>query len=756
MTGAVTVCYPSGKIRPLTKWLVVLGVVLFAAPAFAFTQDTGAVIEVIIPTGDGANTAWTNNYNEVDDYPDKDDDASYISVTNSDVGTHLTETFTAYDMDQAGLVGIDSIAVMAYARKTGGATPDMDFCLVEDGNNNYADTASIDATSYTQYFGRWDDDPETSAEWTADSVDALEFGVARAGAPAFGQTLRSTQVQKWIYKRTRQAYDSTYSGTYVEDATIYETNPTYNYGGNDSLFVGYSSADAGVRRTLIFASPTLLSSFSNYYVDSAFLDLVSLTVEPGTHKIYAYQGIRPAVPGDSIGAVDDSGVCWRDAIYATDSVDKWQLAGCDSTLDDGGMDRYTDPVDSVTITATGTHTWEVTDWAQAAVSARSTLSNGTWCMIPIVLVQASEVAADSMVAFHAVESATAASRPRIRIYGTYKYLAGADPPIGATFNDSVALFGDNGSPTVVSTKGIRRDIDGTFDTLGYGSANDLTDQTYALGLWEDAKKNNNDWSSGDFIGVLIRFNDVYDTLHDLCLADDPGDDTLIEDAVIRVYQASINPPRFGTIYAQIKGPVLQGYPVTNELEVWTSGESVSAKYVDSSTVSWGTMSALKHSAGVMGDTSSEYEYRSSGTATNDLSDSTEAWITDTVPVVLGYWDIDVTEMLKIGVRARGRDTGKAVGTSILDTLGFAVRVSYTNAVIRDSFSVDQANAQLAFYGAGMNVPEYAPVLRIGYNITPSGRCGVEGGEVAGSQVIIIGAVEPEAPPRYHRTELREP
>jgi hypothetical protein len=136
----------------------------------ASTASTiGMAIFTIHPTGNGANTAWTGAYTEVDEIPYSDADG--ISTTSA----NDIETFTGPSPSLGNYV-VRGVGVDARAKV--GATGPTQLQLVTrvNGSNYFSSTKTL-GSGYAPVVNVWETNPDTTAVWEAADALALEFGV---------------------------------------------------------------------------------------------------------------------------------------------------------------------------------------------------------------------------------------------------------------------------------------------------------------------------------------------------------------------------------------------------------------------------------------------------------------------------------------------------------------------------------------------------------------------------------------------------
>lgn len=136
-------------------------------------EDTrGMRVVSLAPTGNGANTAWTGAFGDVDETGLGD--ADYItSAAANDI-----ETYVIGDI-AGGLAGYDVLAVVASARARKGTTGPLNLQgAVRISTTNYfsANVSGLD-TGYGPVQAIWTQSPATSSNWTQAEVNGLELGL---------------------------------------------------------------------------------------------------------------------------------------------------------------------------------------------------------------------------------------------------------------------------------------------------------------------------------------------------------------------------------------------------------------------------------------------------------------------------------------------------------------------------------------------------------------------------------------------------
>lgn len=131
----------------------------------------------IQPTGDGANTAWSGTFADVDEIATSTatEDADDISAASA--GDVETFTFGAITSAFAAGKTIRAVAVACRARNNGGGG-DVELCLRSGGTNYYgAHSATIGSAFSDGFYHVWNTNPNGGGAWTLSDVNALEFGV---------------------------------------------------------------------------------------------------------------------------------------------------------------------------------------------------------------------------------------------------------------------------------------------------------------------------------------------------------------------------------------------------------------------------------------------------------------------------------------------------------------------------------------------------------------------------------------------------
>lgn len=124
------------------------------------------------PTGNGANTAWTGAFGDVDEAVLSDADFISSAAAND------IETYTGAALS-LGSGTVKGVVVSARAKNDGAAPQNLQLALRRGSTNYFSGNVSGIGAGYLPFQNIWETDPSTSAVWTAaNAADAAtEFGV---------------------------------------------------------------------------------------------------------------------------------------------------------------------------------------------------------------------------------------------------------------------------------------------------------------------------------------------------------------------------------------------------------------------------------------------------------------------------------------------------------------------------------------------------------------------------------------------------
>lgn len=131
-------------------------------------------IEELLPDGTGDDTDWTpstgSNYQNVDETP-SDDDTTY----NESLTTTNLDLFTAANLAKIdGTVYAVQLDVVARVTDAGAFT--LDPTLKSSTTEGTAGSVSVTDTSYLNFSGMFEQDPDAAAAWTDTTINAMQIG----------------------------------------------------------------------------------------------------------------------------------------------------------------------------------------------------------------------------------------------------------------------------------------------------------------------------------------------------------------------------------------------------------------------------------------------------------------------------------------------------------------------------------------------------------------------------------------------------
>lgn len=131
----------------------------------------GSKIVSVAPTGNGANTAWANDYTNVDEAGDGGTDY----ITSGTVNQRETYTFSAFPSLASG-ESIAAVGVGIEAFRDASSPQSINMCTRISGTDYDGADRSLN-TSLTYLQKIWEVSPATSAAWTLTEANGAEFGV---------------------------------------------------------------------------------------------------------------------------------------------------------------------------------------------------------------------------------------------------------------------------------------------------------------------------------------------------------------------------------------------------------------------------------------------------------------------------------------------------------------------------------------------------------------------------------------------------
>lgn len=140
----------------------------------ASESTIGWVLSTLAPDGNGANTAWTGSYTDIDEFVLDTND--YIEA----IATNAVETSSVSNINAAySTYNVKAVAVaMRASNDSGSVIADLQAALRTASTNYFSPNLSLpkDGSDYSRQY-IWETNPNTSAAWSQAAVNALEVGV---------------------------------------------------------------------------------------------------------------------------------------------------------------------------------------------------------------------------------------------------------------------------------------------------------------------------------------------------------------------------------------------------------------------------------------------------------------------------------------------------------------------------------------------------------------------------------------------------
>lgn len=142
----------------------------------ADVSTLGMRVATLVANGNGANTAWTGGYTDIDE--NNINDADFIS---SATATQV-ETFTLSDLSTAAAALTPVAVVNSFRARNGASGPqNIDPALRTGGTNYFGSSVPGLSTSFSSgYFNVWQINPNTGLDWTVSDINGLELGARSA------------------------------------------------------------------------------------------------------------------------------------------------------------------------------------------------------------------------------------------------------------------------------------------------------------------------------------------------------------------------------------------------------------------------------------------------------------------------------------------------------------------------------------------------------------------------------------------------
>lgn len=130
----------------------------------------GKRLMTLVPTGAGATDQWTNGYAAVDETVYSDADFIFAESAG------LVELFTGTAVGSISGYTVRAIAVTARAN-TDGTGPQNIQLAVRTGGTTFTSSSQALDVAMGAHYAIWEDNPDTTIDWTAADISTLQFGV---------------------------------------------------------------------------------------------------------------------------------------------------------------------------------------------------------------------------------------------------------------------------------------------------------------------------------------------------------------------------------------------------------------------------------------------------------------------------------------------------------------------------------------------------------------------------------------------------
>lgn len=140
----------------------------------ASESTIGWVLSTLNPDGNGANTAWTGSYTDIDEFAlDTNDYIEAIAVNQVETSTvsNINGAYSTYN--------VKAVAVaMRASNDSGSVISDLQAAVRTSSTNYFSPNLSLpkDGSDYSRQY-IWETNPNTSAAWSQAAVNSLEVGV---------------------------------------------------------------------------------------------------------------------------------------------------------------------------------------------------------------------------------------------------------------------------------------------------------------------------------------------------------------------------------------------------------------------------------------------------------------------------------------------------------------------------------------------------------------------------------------------------
>jgi hypothetical protein len=160
--------------------------------------------EISRPTGNGAYTAWTGDFQDVDEV--SADDATTLISTPSVATTR--ESYTHGGITPGGL-SIQKVILHYRARKLSGSGDTDVRPFLRIGSTDYEGSTQELSSSWVNYERTWSTNPATGGAWTEAAIDALELGIRTVADTGSAETAQVTQMylETFYYSPNMTVYE---------------------------------------------------------------------------------------------------------------------------------------------------------------------------------------------------------------------------------------------------------------------------------------------------------------------------------------------------------------------------------------------------------------------------------------------------------------------------------------------------------------------------------------------------------------------
>jgi len=195
---------------------------------------------ILRPNATGDETDISDQYPATGEHWEKvneeasDGDSSYVF---SDMGPWKEDLYNITDHSTLTAAGtITYVKVYMVAKATASATQNSTYIHIKTEGVEHNGSTENMTTGYATYSYQWDANPETSASWTWDEIDALQIGVGLR-QPTAGEATRCTQVYAEV------GFEAPPLTGNVSIGDLFEVSPHAAYNGDLAVKVYLTNTD---------------------------------------------------------------------------------------------------------------------------------------------------------------------------------------------------------------------------------------------------------------------------------------------------------------------------------------------------------------------------------------------------------------------------------------------------------------------------------------------------------------------------------